>query len=311
MIQSLTRFLSLTPGKHAGGGFILANPGFHERYLKTWVAGTGVPVICPDYGKAPEKAYPSGLQDLLDVYLFLTSGCQEATNILGFEPKNVILTGDSSGGNMSLALLIALNDIRKRDPCEGSGTRVKMPSALVLQYPAANPSFVVNASAALVNLDTALPAAACLTCFSLYPQVQPKIEDPLWFRKKEGVPEIIRRFTARVKDPLVNILAYDRFEEVKEVKLFLAVAEFDPLLDQGIDLAKRWQGETVVDVARRQQHGFIAFGESDDKTGSKPDDARRVIQRLNQALDLHDDDVADVQEKPQSVQQQQGKEEDK
>ena len=157
----------------------------------------------------------------------------------------------------------------------------QMPKGLVLQYPAANPSFVVDSSATLTNFDTALPAATCLTCFSLYVSVEPKIDDYLWFRK-EGVSEVIKRFRHRVQDPFVNLLAYDKFEELKDIPLCLSLSEFDPVLDQAIDLAKKWKGKTTVDIARRLQHGFLAFA----VVGSAMQDCHLVVQRIKETLEL-------------------------
>ena len=99
-----------------GGGFIMVGPDFHERYLKTWVKETGVPVLCPDYSKAPEKPYPAALQDILDVYLFMTSGDPKVEEILGFHPNNIVMSGDSSGGNLSPSATFVLNEIRKLAP---------------------------------------------------------------------------------------------------------------------------------------------------------------------------------------------------
>lgn len=169
-----------------------------------------------------------------------------------------------------------------------------MPKGLVLLHPATNPSFVVSASAALTNLDTALPAATCLTCFSLYPEVDPKIDDYLWFRKKEyEISEVMKRFRHRVKDPLFNLLAYDKFEELKEMPLFMGLSEFDPVLDQAIDFAKKWQGETTVDIARRLQHGYVAF----TGVGSAVQDCQLVIQRFKQILNLDTESGEQIHDK--------------
>lgn len=41
-----------------GGGFVAMSPRAHQNYLRYWSTQLGVPVICPNYGKAPERPYP-------------------------------------------------------------------------------------------------------------------------------------------------------------------------------------------------------------------------------------------------------------
>lgn len=54
-------------------------------------------LISVDYRLAPENKLPDQLQDGLDVYLWLLSGHESVKEMLGFEPKDVILKGDSAG----------------------------------------------------------------------------------------------------------------------------------------------------------------------------------------------------------------------
>ena len=209
----------------------------------------GVTIVCPDYAKAPENPYPAGLQDLLDVYMFLTSGNDRVKDLLGFLPENIILTGDSAGGNLSPALTIALNMIRK------SGGEVTMPKGINVQYPGANPGPVNFPSCVLMTFDTTLPPAACAICLSGYAQLEPKPEQG--WQTKDHAADVLKQLSSRVKDPLYNILAYDDFEDLKDIPLRVMVCEFDPILDQGIEMAKKWTGDVKVQVARDLPHGFI------------------------------------------------------
>ena len=66
-----------------------------------------------DYSLSPEAPYPEALQEVLDCYLWLVSGDPEVESAIGFHPKKIAICGDSAGGNLCMALVLALNDIRQ------------------------------------------------------------------------------------------------------------------------------------------------------------------------------------------------------
>lgn len=57
--------------------------------------------------------------------------CFKVAAVLGFEPKKVVVSGESSGGNLTAAMAIVLNDIRRSWP----EAMVRMPTEIVLIYP--------------------------------------------------------------------------------------------------------------------------------------------------------------------------------
>mgnify|MGYP005989189339 CR=1 FL=1 len=66
-------------------------------------------VVWADYrlaNESPETGFPAAIQDAVTYYSYLLS--------LGFESKNIILTGDSSGGNIVLTLLRYLNWLQEK-----------------------------------------------------------------------------------------------------------------------------------------------------------------------------------------------------
>ena len=69
-------------------------------------ARTQMQVLHIDYPLAPESAYPEPLEALFDVYNLLLDQ--------GIQTKDIILSGDSCGANLALAL--ALNYSRKAYP---------------------------------------------------------------------------------------------------------------------------------------------------------------------------------------------------
>ena len=57
-------------------------------------------VLCFDYALAPEHPYPTALEDALKAWSYLLSQ--------GYCTENIVVTGDSAGGNLALALTMKL-----------------------------------------------------------------------------------------------------------------------------------------------------------------------------------------------------------
>ncbi len=84
-----------------GGGYVL-NAGIAGTYEGICFAGkSGYKVISVDYRTAPEHPYPAAMEDALAVYKEL---------LKSFEPENIGVFGSSTGGGMTLALILMLKD---------------------------------------------------------------------------------------------------------------------------------------------------------------------------------------------------------
>lgn len=57
-------------------------------------------VLCFDYRLAPEHPYPAALEDAVAAWDYLM--------LLGYGAREVIVAGDSAGGNLALALTLSL-----------------------------------------------------------------------------------------------------------------------------------------------------------------------------------------------------------
>jgi monoterpene epsilon-lactone hydrolase len=91
-----------------GGSFVTGNSVvFRNAALKLSKLG-GAAVLLVDYRTAPEHTHPSALLDALDAWEYLTDS--------GFDPGNIILAGDSAGGNLALSLTALLRDENKELP---------------------------------------------------------------------------------------------------------------------------------------------------------------------------------------------------
>ena len=55
-------------------------------------------VICPEYRKAPEHPYPTPVEDCYEAALYIFENAAK----LSIDPENIVFTGDSAGGYMSV-----------------------------------------------------------------------------------------------------------------------------------------------------------------------------------------------------------------
>ena len=116
-----------------GGGFVAMSSSSHQNYLIPWANQLKIPIFSIDYRLAPEAQYPCILNDAINGYLWVLYFVEE---VLGVKIKNLILTGDSAGGNFVLTITnwCIVNGIRKPDYIfphyPGNFSRVKKYSSL-------------------------------------------------------------------------------------------------------------------------------------------------------------------------------------
>ena len=85
-----------------GGGYTSGNLGY-ARILAAKLAGvTGYEVLAFEYRLAPEHTYPAPLEDAMKAWDYLMH--------LGYGARDVVVAGDSAGGNLALVLAMLLRD---------------------------------------------------------------------------------------------------------------------------------------------------------------------------------------------------------
>ena len=120
-----------------GGGFVAMDPRCNDDKLFAWAAKSGLPVLSFDYKKAPEHPYPFALNECFDAYatIFQTRG--RCIGMSGNETPRVIITGDSAGGNLAVAMTLMILESsstgHKRLTARGD---LPQPDGLVCFYPA-------------------------------------------------------------------------------------------------------------------------------------------------------------------------------
>jgi len=93
-----------------GGGFVGCSPRTH-RPATAGLARLGWRVFVPDYRLAPEHPYPAALDDCRGVWRALADD-----HAARGAPGRLAVAGDSAGGNLSLALMLAERDAGGRLP---------------------------------------------------------------------------------------------------------------------------------------------------------------------------------------------------
>ena len=95
------------PHRHArcvlychGGGYTSGNLGYSRVLASKLVRSTGLDTLSFEYRLAPEHPYPAAVEDAFRAWDHLM--------YLGYGAKDVVLAGDSAGGNMALVLCLAL-----------------------------------------------------------------------------------------------------------------------------------------------------------------------------------------------------------
>jgi len=91
-----------------GGAYALGSVSSHREMIARLVKATGCNALAINYRLAPEAPYPAALEDSLKAYAWLLAGEQD--------PARIIVAGDSAGGGLAIATLLALRDEGKPLP---------------------------------------------------------------------------------------------------------------------------------------------------------------------------------------------------
>ncbi len=85
-----------------GGGYVSGSCSDHRAPVAKFVKGSGLGALLFEYRLAPEHPFPAAIEDSLKAYRWLLDQ--------GVAPARVVFAGDSAGGGLCLATLLALRD---------------------------------------------------------------------------------------------------------------------------------------------------------------------------------------------------------
>lgn len=94
-----------------GGGYTVNSPRTYRHFGAAISAAAMAPVYMPDYRLAPEHPFPAAVEDATAAYRYLLDQ--------GINPARIGIGGDSAGGGLTLALLLALRDEGLAMPATG------------------------------------------------------------------------------------------------------------------------------------------------------------------------------------------------
>lgn len=206
-----------------GGGWSGGSIALNHRACRLLAAHSGWDVVSVSYRLAPEHPYPAGLEDCRAAYGWL---CAQG-RALGLNTAKIALGGASAGGNLALALGLAL----------GGGL-----DGLVLFYPVTGADFDRSSYLSYAS-GYGLTRARMQALFDLYD------------------PGAARRHVDPLISPLVASDAALRAARLPATCLILA--ECDVLADDGIAMAARLRDagvRTDLHVEPGVTHGFINRG---------------------------------------------------
>ncbi len=85
-----------------GGGYVSGSCSDHRGFISKFAKKTGVTNLVFEYRLAPENPYPAAVDDSVKIYKWLLA--------FGYKAENILIAGESAGGGLCLATLLALKE---------------------------------------------------------------------------------------------------------------------------------------------------------------------------------------------------------
>jgi acetyl esterase/lipase len=94
-----------------GGGYLIGSLLSHRELAARIGRAAGARALSVDYRLAPEHAFPAAVDDAVAAYRWLLEQ--------GVSAANIVIAGDSAGGGLTVATLVALKDLGEQLPAAG------------------------------------------------------------------------------------------------------------------------------------------------------------------------------------------------
>lgn len=94
-----------------GGGYVIGSPDSHRHLVANLSEQAGLQGLLVDYRLAPEDPFPAAVEDAISVYAALLTH--------GYEAEEIVVAGDSAGGGLVVAMMLAARDANLPLPAAG------------------------------------------------------------------------------------------------------------------------------------------------------------------------------------------------
>jgi monoterpene epsilon-lactone hydrolase len=94
-----------------GGGYVIGSPRSHRHLAAAIASAAGASALLLDYRLAPEHPFPAAVEDATAAYRWLLDQA--------IAPEHIVIAGDSAGGGLTVATLLALREARVPLPAGG------------------------------------------------------------------------------------------------------------------------------------------------------------------------------------------------
>lgn len=198
-----------------GGGYIIGNLDSRRWSPLLYSRETNLRCLNVGYRLAPEHPYPNALEDSISAYKWLLTQ--------DFDPKNIIICGESAGGGLTMATMLKLRELG-----------LPMPAAAVMQSPWVD---LINAGKSFEEFYKYEPVLASLL----------------------EIIAVLYSGTKNKKDPYISPI-YADLEGLPP--LLIQAGGIEVIRDQAILLAEQAKSfgvDTTLEIYERMTHVFQRY----------------------------------------------------
>jgi hormone-sensitive lipase len=211
-------------------------------YLKYWATKLDCPILSIDYSLAPEAPFPRALEEVFYAYCWALKNAE----LLGWTGENIVLVGDSAGGNLVTACTIK---------CIEMG--IRKPKGLLTVYAVFMANYAAAPSRFLGMMDVILTYT---TYTRLFPAYNGQNQKEIVIKNRE-----IPKSTFDTNYPIPNHYLFSPHWTPDDViKQFpptvVLTTNLDPCLDEAVEFSKKLKKEKVnskLELLEGLPHSFI------------------------------------------------------
>jgi hormone-sensitive lipase len=218
-------------------------------YLKNWAKKLDCPILSIDYSLAPEAPFPRALEEVFYAYCWALKNAE----LLGSTGENIVLVGDSAGGNLITACTIK---------CIEMG--IRKPKGLLAIYAIFMANYAASPSRFLGFMDVIVPYTTYNRVVLAYSGQHQKL--PLIENRKVPKSPIDEDYP--IPDHYLFSPHWTPDEIIREFPTTVVLTtNLDVCLDEAVEFTKKLKKANVnckLDVIEGLPHGFLNLSTVND-----------------------------------------------